>query len=282
VSGSKSAYPVYLTLENLPKALRRKPTENAGILLGYLSLDKIARKGLSKQIIKTRNQKLFHASMRTILQPLMEAGMNGMDVTGGDGAVRRVFPILSSYVADYPEQCLAGCAKYGTCPKFQRSATDLEDPVPGSARSPDWTLGIISSAEKQKSENKFHDYCMDHEVAAVLKPFWQGFPLTNIASSLTPDVLHQLYQGVFKHLVGWCQSLMTPDELDARIRVLPPAFGVRHFSKGISPLSQISGSERKAMARILLGCLIGRLPAQGITACRSILDFIYLAQYQHS
>jgi hypothetical protein len=31
-------------------------------------------------------------------------------------------------------------------------------------------------------------------------------------------------------------------------------------------LSQISGSERKAMARILLGCLIGQLPAQGITA----------------
>jgi hypothetical protein len=37
--------------------------------------------------------------------------------------------------------------------------------------------------------------------------------------------------------------------------------------------------ERKAMARILLGCLVGRLPAQGIRACRSILDFIYLAQY---
>ncbi|KAJ7939807.1 hypothetical protein B0H13DRAFT_1586826 [Mycena leptocephala] len=33
------------------------------------------------------------------------------------------------------------------------------------------------------------------------------------------------------------------------------------------------------MARILLGCLIGRIPSQGITACRAILDFIYLAQY---
>ncbi|KAJ7822991.1 hypothetical protein B0H14DRAFT_3730925 [Mycena olivaceomarginata] len=72
---------------------------------------------------------------------------------------------------------------------------------------------------------------------------------------------------------------MTADELDSRIRALPPAFGIRHFAKGISPLSQISGSERKAMARILLGCLIGRLPAQGIKACRAILDFIYLAQY---
>ncbi|KAJ7938112.1 hypothetical protein B0H13DRAFT_2226442 [Mycena leptocephala] len=197
LSGSKSAYP------------------NACIILGYLSVDKIARKGLSKQIIKTRNQKLFHASMRTILQPLMEAGMNGMDVTGGDGAVRRVFPILSSYVTDYPEQCLAGCAKYGTCPKCQRSATDLED------------------------------------LRGCSYPILAGFPLTNIASSLTLDVLHQLFQGVLNTLLDVPES-HDPDELDARIRVLPPAFGVRHFSKGISPLSQISGSERKAMARIYL------------------------------
>ncbi|KAJ7155600.1 hypothetical protein C8R46DRAFT_1004815 [Mycena filopes] len=278
-SGSKSAYPVYLTLGNLPKALRRKPTENACILLGYLSSDKIVRKGLSKQTVKSRNQKLFHASMRLILQPLMAAGKTGMEVTGGDGCVRLIFPILASYVADYPEQCLVGCAKYGTCPKCQRSATDLQNPEPGAARSPEWTLGIIAEAEKQTTENKFHDYCMEHEIAGIHKPFWQGFPLTNLASALTPDVLHQLYQGVFKHLVGWCQSLMTPEELDARIRCLPPAFGIRHFPKGVSVLSQISGSERKAMARILLGCLIGRIPSKGIAACRAILDFIYLAQY---
>ncbi|KAJ7020881.1 hypothetical protein C8F04DRAFT_1295696 [Mycena alexandri] len=278
-SGSKSAYPVYLTLGNLPKALRRKPTENACILLGYLSCDKIVRKGLSKQTVKSRNQKLFHRSMRLILEPLIAAGKSGIEVTGGDGCVRRVFPILASYVADYPEQCLVGCAKYGTCPKCQRSAAVLQDPEPGTPRSTEWTLGVIAAAEQQKTENQFHDYCMEQEVAAIHKPFWQGFPLTNLATSLTPDVLHQLYQGVFKHLVGWCQSLMTPEELDARIRCLPPAFGIRHFPKGVSVLSQISGSERKAMARILLGCLIGRIPSKGIAACRAILDFIYLAQY---
>ncbi|KAJ6494338.1 hypothetical protein C8R45DRAFT_1095271 [Mycena sanguinolenta] len=33
------------------------------------------------------------------------------------------------------------------------------------------------------------------------------------------------------------------------------------------------------MARILLGCLVGKLPVKGIRACRAILDFIYLSQY---
>ncbi|KAF8220401.1 hypothetical protein L208DRAFT_1164477, partial [Tricholoma matsutake] len=60
---------------------------------------------------------------------------------------------------------------------------------------------------------------------------------------------------------------------------LPPANGVWHFKNGISALSQISGTECKNMAKILLGCLIGVIPKKGLLAVKSILDFIYLAQY---
>jgi len=72
---------------------------------------------------------------------------------------------------------------------------------------------------------------------------------------------------------------MSCEELDRRIRTLPPAYGLRHFKNGISALSQISGSECKNMAKILLGCLVGALPKKGLLAVKSILDFIYLAQY---
>ncbi|KAF8900108.1 hypothetical protein CPB84DRAFT_1847370 [Gymnopilus junonius] len=40
-SGSKSAYPIYLTIGNIPKAICRKPSKKACILIGYLSIDKI-------------------------------------------------------------------------------------------------------------------------------------------------------------------------------------------------------------------------------------------------
>ncbi|EGO26572.1 hypothetical protein SERLADRAFT_368127 [Serpula lacrymans var. lacrymans S7.9] len=72
---------------------------------------------------------------------------------------------------------------------------------------------------------------------------------------------------------------MGTEELDARICTLPPAYGLKHFKNGLSPLSQISGGERKDMAKILLGCLVGKLPKQAIIAIRSLLDFIYIAQY---
>jgi hypothetical protein len=121
---------------------------------------------------------------------------------------------------------------------------------------------------------------MLHDVAgSVSRPFWKGFPLCDIHHSITPDVLHQLYQGGFKHLVHWCQRVLTPQELDRRIRALPPAYGLQQFKNGIFTMSQISSTERKNMAKILLGCLIGCMPAQGIAAVTALLDFIYLAQY---
>jgi len=121
---------------------------------------------------------------------------------------------------------------------------------------------------------------MSNDVAgSVYKPFWVGFPFCDIHRAITPDVLHQLYQGVFKHIVSWCQRILTPQELDCCIRALPPAYGLRQFKNGIFALSQISGPERKNMAKILLGCLVGSMPSQGIAAVTALLDFIYIAQY---
>lgn len=280
-SGSKSAYPVYLTLGNIPRALRRKPSLQACILIAYLPVDKIQKDGLSKKELSARYQRLFHDAMRHVLKPLIEAGKNGVEMTGGDGAVRRVHPIIASYVADYPEQCMVTCSKYGTCPKCQVSADLLDDPSPYEKRTQAWTIDVKSRAMKgAKSSAQYFQACMSEEVSGyTYKPFWEDFEYTDIHLSMTPDILHQLYQGVLKHLIEWCQTAMTPQELDRRIRCLPAAAGLRHFKNGFSALSQISGTERKNMGKILLGCLIGIMPNEAITACRSLLDFIYLAQF---
>ncbi|EPS93358.1 hypothetical protein FOMPIDRAFT_1078956, partial [Fomitopsis schrenkii] len=118
-SGNKSAYPVYMTLGNLPRSLRRKPSEHACILIGYLSVDKVDGEGISDRRQRALTHQLFHSSIAMILEPLIQAGKEGIEVMSGDGTVRRVHPILAAYVADYPEQCLVTCAKSGTCPKCQ-------------------------------------------------------------------------------------------------------------------------------------------------------------------
>ena len=255
---------------------------HACVLLGYLSVNKISRAGLTQREQRAHNQRIFHESMRLILAPLREAGRKGVEMTGGDGSVHLVFPVLAAYVADYPEQCLVTCTKYGTCPKRQCPTNQLASPLPSAPRSPIWRNHVLSAArEGSQTMAQFYQDCGIHEVSGSLsQPFWKDLPYANIHSAITPDVLHQLYQGVFKHLVNWCTWIVGAAELDRRIRCLPPGYGVRHFKNGISALSQISGSERKHMGRILLGCLVGILPQRGILACRALLDFIYLAQYR--
>lgn len=72
---------------------------------------------------------------------------------------------------------------------------------------------------------------------------------------------------------------MDKEELDQKLRTFPPCYGVHHFHKGWSALGQVSGKERKQMARVLLACLVGKVPRGVILAYCALLDFIYLAQY---
>lgn len=188
--------------------------------------------------------------MAIVVQSLKTAGNpggSGIAMTGGDGVVRQVYPLLTTYVADYPEQCLVTCTKYGTCPKCQRKANKLELPTPGEPRKTKWTHGIIHNAHSLHRCGKtksVYALCMENDVAGGnYEPFWAGFPLADIHCCIAPDILHQLYQGVLKHLIWWVQEVMGEDALDSRIRSLPLAHGVRHFKNGILGLAQVSGVE---------------------------------------
>ncbi|KIY60631.1 hypothetical protein CYLTODRAFT_363834 [Cylindrobasidium torrendii FP15055 ss-10] len=203
-------------------------------------------------------------------------------MTSGNGEVHLVHPILAAYVADYPEQCLVTCSKYGTCPKCKCGADNLHDHTtkypPRTQTDTAQTMEDVKS--KTTSASAYFEMCMENDVNGnVTTPFWTDLPYTDIHLAQTPDVLHQLYQGVILHLIKWCQTLGTEKELDRRIRRLPPALGLRHFKNGIGALSQVSGTERKNIGKILLGCIIDLLPIAAVTACRAILDFVYLAQY---
>ncbi|KAJ6599632.1 hypothetical protein B0H10DRAFT_1825166 [Mycena sp. CBHHK59/15] len=106
-----------------------------------------------------------------------------------------------------------------------------------------------------------------------------------VFKSITPDVLHQLYQGVMKHLKAWIIEALGAAEIDARCRHLPPNHNIRIFMNGISHISCVTGQEHDQMCRFLLGIVIDiPLPdnlsnVRLIRSIRALLDFLYLAQY---
>ncbi|KAJ3738205.1 hypothetical protein EV360DRAFT_58335, partial [Lentinula raphanica] len=127
--------------------------------------------------------------------------------------------------------------------------------------------------------------CRNVNLKPVQHPFWETLPYTNIFRSITPDILHQLYQGVMKHLISWLSNICGADEMDARVRRLPSNHHIRIFQKGITSLSRVSGTEHKQMCSFILGTIVdipGLTPLQSnslLASTRALLDFLYLANY---
>ncbi len=174
--------------------------------------------------------------------PLQSAGRDGVTLISGDGAARRGFPILATYVGDYPEQVLVTLVKTGECPVCDEPRGGIGDPNP--ARPPRDDAPIRKALDSiSEGMRAFTEACADAGIKPVQEPFWKDLPYVNIYESITPDLLHQLYQGVIKHLLSWITRVCGPTELDARCRTLPPNHNIRLFLKGISNLSRVTGTE---------------------------------------
>jgi len=272
--GDQTAWPVYLSIGNIAKSVRRQPSSHASILIGYIPVTKLEcydERGRSEAM-----HRLFHYCMKLLLAPLNQAGREGVLMTCGDGKIRQVFPILAAYIADHPEQCLIACCKENRCPRCLVPPKERGDPTMYPLRSQADTLEILTQQERGDDPPEFEA----QGLRAIPEPFWADLPHTDIFACISPDILHQLHKGVFKdHLVSWCTVMMGEKEMDDRFKVMPDYPELRHFTKGISFVSQWTGKEQKEMQKVIIGILAGQLEPKALIAARGIIDFTYYAQY---
>jgi hypothetical protein len=205
-------------------------------------------------------------------------------MASGDGTLRRCHLLFASFVGDYPEQLLATGIKFGECPKCDVDVDETgSNTAPFHLRNLSKVLDALAALDE--GNLSFVRACSAAGIKPIVHPFWEDLPFTNIFRAITPDVLHQLYQGLIKHLLGWLSAACGAAEIDARCRRLPPNHHIHLFTKGITSLSRISGTEHAQICRFLLGIMIGiRLPnnlngGRLLRAVQGLLDFLYLAQY---
>ncbi|KAF8590955.1 hypothetical protein K439DRAFT_1644482 [Ramaria rubella] len=219
---------------------------------------------ISPVILASDKTKLSQFSGDKAAWLLFEAGHKGVTMTCADGCIHCVFPLLAAYVANFPEQVLIACSQENWCPQ----CTYPGEPI---FHHPQEHMDSLREDPTLACENA--------GIHPISTPFWLGLPFCDIFRCFT-DILHQLHKGVFKdHLCSWCMSLASTTKTDACFQAMPSHPSLHHFKKGISTISQWSGTEYKNMEKVFVGLISGSIPSATLHAACGILDFIYLAQY---
>ncbi|KAG8771009.1 hypothetical protein FRC12_003914 [Ceratobasidium sp. 428] len=268
-SGNQKAWPVYLTIGNISKDIRRCPSERATLLLGYLPVSNLGHISNERERSEARWQ-LFHAGLESILEPLKTFSRTGFTVMCADGGVRRVFPILAAYIADFPEQALITCVRESCCPVCwipHNEGGDMSVRYPLRDRCR--TLDAL--------DDHWNGYSRTIKTLGIrpTHPFWADLPYVDISTCMAPDLLHQLDRGVFgDHMIKWTTILLTANEMDRRVKGMPRFQKLRHFAQGTSVISQWTGKEAKALGRTFLTIVAGHEDPKLVKAARSMSDFM--------
>jgi hypothetical protein len=206
----------------------------------------------------------------------------------GSGHLYRAHPILAAFIGDYPEQLLVTLGLNGDCPRCQKDRNNLgeydnDTEINASLRDLDKIRDALGTFDIDASQ--FLKACASIRIKPTPRPFWLNLPFLHIHRSITPDILHQMYQGVMKHVIQWIIALLGSTEIDARCHRMPPNHNIRVFTQGISSLSRVTGQEHDQMCRFLLGLMVdaplpnGLSNARLLRCVRAIMDFLYYSQY---
>jgi hypothetical protein len=282
LSGDKKAWPLYLSIGNIPSRVRNAQNQRSWVLIGYIPVIYFDE---DRDIQTTLVNHLFHQCVEFILQPLVKTGNKGIMLTDVRGDVRRCYPQLAAYIADYPEQILVNVAAGKNSPITLAGYTELDDPEPSPPRTREWILDTIRDICNDTDPNDVKAYlnaARKEGLNGVHLPFWRELPGYQPEIAVCPDILHGVLRFWRDHVLLWTRRLVGDAEMDRRLRVLQPVVGYKSYSKGISNISQWTGREDRELQRFLIALVSG---ARGIDAkvmrnLRAFHDFLYLVQYR--
>ena len=298
-SGDKKAWPVYMTIGNLPWSIRNRPRSMAIRLLGLLPIPpKLAKSSRADNLQRLINADTLRGVFELIFVPLNGPAREGATIDCAAGKIRRCFPIMSGWIADHMENVTPHWIKSKACPKCEVPREELGSGA-GHHRATDYARYERYERENQPPDSETHDAAharYTNETHGIKKgqSIFQGLVTVSTPDLHKPDMLHTIYLGLFKHMMDWIQAFLKKhvrqQAFDDAWKHLPPYPGFFVPKKAYRGVTQWQGKEMRNLGRCLLGVLAVALRKpdstqvqpfrRALTCVRSLLDFTMMAQYR--
>ena len=213
-SGDEKAWPVYVTIGNILSRTRNSQTKMPILPRPLLPVPpKLSHESVSAdEIERQMNADALLGVFDLILTPLQEIANDGAVMDCVDGKTRLCFPILSAWIANHAEHSLLNRISSKSCPQCEVPATELgQDPqniyeprnyAPYAQKPWDY---------EQTQDTHIADYF--HEIGMKIDSnIFSGLYRINPADLHEPDLLHNIYLGLFKHMIKWIEGFLKEDK----------------------------------------------------------------------
>src|SRR6202035_969532 len=249
----------------------------------------------------------MHSVLRSVLAPIETIMRKGKLMNCADGATRHCFPVLCQYIADLEEQWLLTCLIQPTCPKCPKRSMKLHRQsgvnrnMSVEAISQQKITETRTDSDAKLARNHYYSNKTDAAKAVLNRqgyhrpsPFSVDYPYGGILAAVGPDLLHQLSkcsmdylfdQWIYKLTLGTAKAKKISQtdldvEIDARFALVPKYPGLKHFNEGmLSQEHHWTVHEIKEMMRVMMCCLSGLCPPEGLALLREYLHLSRLAYY---
>ncbi|TBU39749.1 hypothetical protein BD309DRAFT_1083226 [Dichomitus squalens] len=294
--GSAALWPIYLYFGNLSKYFRGRPTEFMAHHLAYIPVLPDALKdfymatyGTSPSVDKLKfcKRELFQKIWLLLLDAeFMHTYEHGIVLTCGDGVVRRIFPRIFTYSADYPEKVLIAALRplaNCLCPrclipkdKVAQAGTKADERWCNCKRQ---DTDALRAKILRARKNLFKGYSITGKMvtswlnAESLTPIQSAFSIrfsahnVNFYDILAPDLMHEfelgVWKGIFIHLMRILadQGDNAIEEFNGRMRRMP-TFGrdrIRRFWHDVSSRKRLAARDYEAFLLTIMPAFEGLL-----------------------
>lgn len=137
-------HPVLLSIANIDAGVRMKAMSHSFSLAAYLPIPKFLN--VPPAVQAALSTRVFHICLSIITQPLQQAAKTGHNMSDPNGLIRTCHPVLTSYIADLPEQRVITCVLSNQSPTSIAHQDQFGDSVQQPPRTRGFTLGLINQA----------------------------------------------------------------------------------------------------------------------------------------